>query len=256
MVEYFKITLTAELLFSKCMEIHQYDSIPSTNTVLLEMSKKDAKSWTVAWTSKQTRGKGYAGNIWDSENGKNLAFSLLIKSDLTYEELIFFNQWICNSICEFLRNYTKEVFVKWPNDIIIKNKKVCGVLIETHKSDNQLNIITGIGLNINQINFQNLPKAGSLATETDQMYDIEEILSGLLTKLENSYYQIQNKEWDFIMGNYNSKLFRKNKISVFKAGDKLFNGIIEFVDEAGLLNVKLEDDSIHKYKNKEIELLY
>ncbi|SMC44908.1 biotin--[acetyl-CoA-carboxylase] ligase [Moheibacter sediminis] len=238
------------------MEIHQYDSIPSTNTVILEMSKKDAKSWTVVWTSNQTEGKGYAGNVWRTEKDKNLAVSFLINSDLNYEKLVHFNQWICNCICEFLENYSDEVCVKWPNDIIIKNKKVCGVLIETHKSENQLNIITGIGLNVNQTYFENLNKAGSLASQTDQIYDIEEILSGLLTKLESSYYLIQNKEWNLIMKTYNSKLFRKDKVSVFKKENELFNGIIQFVDESGFLHVKLENEEIKLFKNKELEMMY
>lgn len=238
------------------MEIHQYDLASSTNTVLLEMSKKDAKSWTVVWTSNQTQGKGYAGNTWNSEKDKNLAVSILIKNDLDYKEMIFFNQWICISVCELLEKYSDDVCVKWPNDIIIKNKKVCGILIETHKSEDQLNIIVGIGLNINQTQFENLQKAGSLATQTNQFYDIEEILSCLLTKLENSYSLIENKEWDFIIKNYNSKLFRKDKVSVFKKGNELFNGIIQFVDDAGLLNLKLEDESVYKFKHKEIELLY
>lgn len=238
------------------MEIHRYDSVSSTNTVLLEMSKKDAKSWTVVWTTNQTQGKGYAENIWTSEKGKNLAVSLLICSDLNYHELVFFNQWICNSICELLAEFSDEVYVKWPNDIIIKNKKVCGVLIETHRLDNQITIIIGIGLNINQTDFGNLQKAGSLATQTGQTYDIDEILSCLLTKLQTSYHLIQNRKWDFIIETYNSKLFRKNRVSVFKKEDELFNGIIQFVDESGLLNVKLENELFSKFKNKEIELLY
>lgn len=238
------------------MEIYRYDSLSSTNAVLMEMSKKSAKSWTVVWTSNQTQGKGYAGNIWSSEKDKNLAVSLLIINDLNYKEMIFFNQWICNSVCELLEEYAEEVFVKWPNDIIIKNKKVCGILIETYKSENQLNIISGIGLNINQTNFENLNKASSLATQTNQNYEIEEILSGLLTKLENSYHWIENKKWETIIENYNSKLFRKEKVSVFKKENELFNGIIQSVDESGLLHVKLENNEIKSFKNKEIELMY
>lgn len=238
------------------MEIHRYESLSSTNSQLFELSKKNAKSWTVIWTSHQTQGKGYSGNSWISEFGKNIAVSVLIKNDLHYSELIYFNQWVCNVICDFLSSYTEDVSVKWPNDIIIKNKKVCGVLIETHKIDNQLNIITGIGLNVNQINFDLLLKAGSLSTQTGQIYNLEEILSGLLTKLKSSYHLIEKREWESIIEKYNSKLFRKDKVSVFKIEDELFNGIIQSVDESGLLNVKLENGSINKFKHKEIELMY
>lgn len=238
------------------MEIHHYESVSSTNAVLMEMSKKSAKSWTVIWTADQTNGKGYSGNLWLSEKNKNLAVSILIKSDLNYKELIFFNQWVCNCICEFLEIYSDEVEVKWPNDIIVKNKKVCGILIETYKSENQLNIISGIGLNVNQTNFKNLPKAGSMATQTKENYDLEEILSGLLTKLENSYHLIENKNWQQIIETYNSKLFRKDLISDFKVADEIFNGTIQSVDEFGILHVKLENNEVKSFKNKEIELMY
>ena len=238
------------------MEILRYDSLSSTNAVLLEMSKKSAKSWTAIWTSDQTQGKGYAGNVWTSEKNKNIAVSLLIINNLNYSELIYFNEWVCNCICELLENYSNEVFVKWPNDIIIKNKKVCGVLIETYKSDNQMNIIIGIGLNVNQEDYSHLPKAGSIFTQTGKKLDLEEILSDLLTKLESSYDFIQNKNWNSIIETYNSNLFRKNKVSAFQSENQIFNGIIQEVNELGLLKVKLENNEFKEFKHKEIELLY
>ena len=238
------------------MEILRYDSLSSTNAVLLEMSKKSAKSWTAIWTSDQTQGKGYAGNVWTSEKNKNIAVSLLIINNLNYSELIYFNEWVCNCICELLENYSNEVFVKWPNDIIIKNKKVCGVLIETYKSDNQMNIIIGIGLNVNQEDYSHLPKAGSIFTQTGNKLDLEEILSDLLTKLESSYDFIQNKDWNSIIETYNSNLFRKNKVSAFQSENQIFNGIIQEVNELGLLKVKLENNEFKEFKHKEIELLY
>lgn len=238
------------------MDIHYFETLPSTNTALLEMSKKGAKSWTAVWTKNQTRGRGYTGNRWETEKDKNIALSILITNDLNYQELIYFNQWVCNSICSFLSKQHKETYVKWPNDIIIKNKKVGGILIETHKFDNQLNIITGIGINVNQTEFPGLSKAGSLATANNQFYDIDEILSGILTKLEDSYFQIQNKEWNSILENYNSKLFLKDQPSLFKVENQFFQGTIQQVDEWGLLHVKVEDGIVKSFKNKEIQMIY
>ncbi len=237
------------------MEIHRYESLSSTNSELLEFSKKNAKSWTVIWTSDQTQGKGYSGNRWISESEKNIAVSVLIKSDLNYSELIYFNQWVCNVIYDFLSRFSEYVFVKWPNDIIIKDKKVCGVLIETHKSDNQINIITGIGLNVNQTDFEFLPKAGSLATQTNRKHNIEEILSGLLTELESSYHLIENKEWKKISLDYNKRLFLLNQKAIFLKNNELIEGIIKGVDEQGQLFIEIEGQNYH-FQHKEIELKY
>ncbi|MFV0505017.1 MAG: biotin--[acetyl-CoA-carboxylase] ligase, partial [Lachnospirales bacterium] len=102
------------------MEIYKYDSLSSTNSELMELSKKNAKSWTVVWTSHQTQGKGYSGNHWESEKDKNLAVSILIKSKIDYFELIYLNQWVCNVLYRYLHQFSDDVSVKWPNDIILK----------------------------------------------------------------------------------------------------------------------------------------
>lgn len=238
------------------MEIIRYKSAESTNSLLLELSKKSAKSWTVIWTSNQTAGKGYAGNEWILEKDKNIALSLLIKCDLAYEELIYFNQWVCNAVAKALADYSDQVFVKWPNDIIIDNKKVSGILIETHKSDGQLNIVVGIGLNVNQINFKNFPKAGSMATQIGKEFDLDVILSALLTELEHSYDWIENKEWDSISKNYHSKLFRIGEWSDFKESNGEFKGIIQGVNRFGQLEVKLEDGEVKRFAHKGIEMFY
>lgn len=238
------------------MEILKYKSVSSTNTILLDLSKKNAKSWTVVWTSEQTDGRGYTGNRWISEPGKNIAVSVLIKCELKYAELIYFNKWVCNVLYEVLTVYSDEVFVKWPNDIILKNKKVGGVLIETHKANNELNIVTGIGLNVNQINFKSFPNASSLAIQTEREYNLEEILADLLTKMEKTYDLIETKKWNQISEAYNAHLFRRNKISSFKKDETVFEGEILVVNEFGQLKVLLNDATIKVFNHKEIELIY
>ncbi|MGB6083579.1 biotin--[acetyl-CoA-carboxylase] ligase [Moheibacter sp.] len=238
------------------MEIYHFESLPSTNSKLLELSKKNAKSWTVVSTFEQTAGKGYSGNQWTSEPNKNIAVSVLIKSELNYSELIYFNQWLCNTVAEYLKRFSDEVYVKWPNDIIIHNKKVCGILIETHRSESQLNIISGIGVNVNQTDFKLLPKAGSLATQTGKEFDLEEILSDLLTELVSSYRQIENREWENIFSNYNQNLFRLNQASEFMIKEEEFEAIIRGVDESGQLILENAAGELMKYPHKSIELIY
>lgn len=238
------------------MEIHKFESIPSTNSALVEFSKKNAKSWTVFWTPNQTKGRGYNGNQWLINPNENLAVSILIKSELTYQDLIFFNQWVSNVVHEMISQYSPDVFVKWPNDIILKDKKICGILIETHKSGNELNIIVGLGININQTQFGNISKAGSLTSLLHQKFEIEEILSALLTKMKDSFHLIQNKNWSIIHSQYNKNLYRKGMIAKFKLKEEEWEGIIQGVDENGLLILQFENQNIQKFQHKEIELIY
>lgn len=238
------------------MQVIKFESIPSTNSTLLEFSKKGAKSWTCIWTSNQTAGRGYAGNDWLSQLDKNLAVSILLKVELDFHELIVLNKWVCNHLRRYLSLYSPMVSVKWPNDIIMRNKKVCGVLIETHKIDKQLNIIIGIGLNINQTQFEALPNAGSILTQTGAENEIEEILSGLLTELKDNFYEIQEKLFTKIVDEYNLHLFRKDRVSVFEKEGVKFNGMIEGVDQEGRLLVKLEDGTNVALMHKDVKLHY
>jgi BirA family biotin operon repressor/biotin-[acetyl-CoA-carboxylase] ligase len=236
------------------MEIIYFESLPSTNTALLAMSKKHAKSWTAIWTSEQSGGRGYAGNKWQSENGKNIAVSLLIKSNLDYETIVFFNEMVCNAIRKYLSGFSDEIFVKWPNDIILKNKKICGILIETHKAENSLNLIVGIGLNVNQLRFENLPNAGSLASILHREFDLKEILSALLTEIQKDYRLLEQKEFDLIQNEYNRYLYKKGKIAAFEKNGLRFNGIIQSVNHLGQLEILNEKGEIEKFNHKELTL--
>lgn len=238
------------------MDILYYKSIPNTNTKLLELSKKNAKSWTALWTANQTKGRGYSGNKWNAEPNQNIALSLLIVSELNYDELIYFNQWISNSVASVLKRICNQVYVKWPNDLIIADKKVCGILIETRKRGNEMFIVTGIGLNVNQTNFENTPKASSLRLLTDQEYDLKVILSEILTEFKSTYYQIENKDWIKISEIYESALFKKDELGVFKENNLIFEAIIQGVSPKGELILKMRDGQIRYFAHKAVELLY
>ncbi|MET3732105.1 biotin--[acetyl-CoA-carboxylase] ligase [Moheibacter stercoris] len=238
------------------MEIHKFDTIPSTNSALMDFSKKNAKSWTVFWTSNQTNGRGYSGNHWESNQDQNLAVSVLIKTELTYQELIYFNQWISNVVRKVISSYVPSAFVKWPNDIIAETKKVSGILVETYKHENQMNIVVGVGINVNQTHFGELSKAGSLASITGKNYDIEEILSDFLTEMQASFVQIEQKQWEYIQNTYLTHLFRKDVPSEFLKNQEIFSGIIRGVDSSGLLLVELSNRELKTFQHKEVELIY
>lgn len=238
------------------MEIHKFDTIPSTNSALMDFSKKNAKSWTVFWTSNQTNGRGYSGNHWESNKDQNLAVSVLIKTELTYQELIYFNQWISNVVRKVISSYVPSAFVKWPNDIIAETKKVSGILVETYKHENQMNIVVGVGVNVNQTHFGELSKAGSLASITGQNYILEEILSDFLTEMQDSFVQIELKQWEYIQNTYLTHLFRKDVPSEFLKNQEIFSGIIRGVDSSGLLLVELSNGELKTFQHKEVELIY
>ncbi|MDK7675900.1 biotin--[acetyl-CoA-carboxylase] ligase [Weeksella virosa] len=237
-------------------ELHIFDTLPSTNSYLLDLTKKNAKDWVVIYAKDQTQGKGYAGSTWKTNAGENLTFSFSITTDLSYPELIFLNEWVANVLRDFLVPYLPQVWVKWPNDVIANDKKLVGVLIESFQRDQQMYTVVGVGLNVNQTRFESNHKASSLKLLTDRTYDLLALLADLMAGFQARFYQIQEKNFDDIHQTYQTYLYRKDVLSTFRAADKVFLGWIRKTDSDGKLWIELENNELKSFLHKEIELLY
>lgn len=225
----------------------------STNEVILNYHS-DNQPTLGLYTFHQLNGKGQYGNKWHMPKDKNLAYSFLIpKSKISIpNDLLNFHTALI--VRDFLANLThNNIFVKWPNDIIINRKKVCGILIESIKIKNEFYYIIGIGINVLQKNFEDLSKAGSIYTQTSQKFD----LSDFSTKFHRyfSEYIIKPKN-DEILNSYNTHLFGKGIVSTFLKNEIPQNGIIQYADEKGFIWIDLEQEGLQKFFHKEIEMLY
>ena len=145
------------------MKLIKLDAIDSTNEFLKGLSKKqELENFTVVSAEKQTKGKGQMGAIWASDASKNLIMSVLVKDFLSgIDQLFNLNIVVSLAVIEVLESLNiPNLSIKWPNDIMSYNKKIGGILIENSiKSDGTIISIVGLGLNVNQIDFENLPKA-------------------------------------------------------------------------------------------------
>lgn len=210
---------------------------------------------TTVYTFDQTKGRGQYGNTWDTLTDQNLAFSFCVQKDKIYYSNSLFNYYTAVLFQKFFANLTNaEVKIKWPNDLILKNKKFAGILIEAKKVNNVEVFIIGIGVNVLQTDFQNLPKAGSILTETGKSCDLHKLAEDLFSFLnENISAEISE---EIILENFNQHLFRKNEVSVFEIKRFRQNGIIKNADSDGYLWIELENEGLQKFFHKEIELLY
>ena len=147
--------------------------------------------------------------------------------------------------------------IKWPNDIMSYAKKVGGILIENSiKSDGSIHSIVGLGLNINQINFESLPKASSLAVICSKEFDKEKVLVLIVENIKGKL-QLWNELSDSFWKEYATKLFKKGQAVAFSnEGNQKFMGIIQGVSSIGKLQILLEDDAIAEFNIKEIQMLY
>lgn len=232
------------IYFKKCAST-QDEIIDFINTHHL------TEDFLAVYTFNQTKGRGQYGNSWEAKPQENLAYSFAVKIkniNLSYNLLNFYTAIL---VRDFIANLTKtDVKIKWPNDLILKNKKICGMLFEK-KGDY---IIAGIGINILQQNFESLPKAASILTQTNVSYDLESFVNGLHQYIFKNI--LTDNFPENILELYNFYLYKKEEISVFEKNKTRQNGIIKNADELGNLWVDLEHEGLQKFFHKEIEMLY
>ena len=242
------------------MRIIKLNAIDSTSSYLKELYVKNmVEDYTVVIANYQTRGRGQMGTVWDSEKGKNLMFSLF--KDLSMHD-VEFPFYICMAISLSILKTLKELnvpdlYIKWPNDILSADKKICGILIENVIKNKLNSTIIGIGINVNQTEFNALHKASSLKNITGVQYDLDEILYNIIKNTKYYSSLLEEAKYDDVKNEYEMNLFRKNKPSTFKnANGELFSGFIKGVTKYGKLQVLLEDEIVKKFDLKEIQLLY
>lgn len=228
----------------------------STNDEIINLLKShDGIKELTLYTFDQTKGRGQYGNTWDTAPNQNLAFSMALLQKEVSQSDILFNFHTANILRDFIAKKTEtKVEVKWPNDIIIHHKKVSGMLIEKKKIGKNVYFIVGIGLNLLQRNFQNLPKAGSILTQTKKEFDLENWTKEMHAFfLEKVFEPVSLEE---ILDQYHHFLFKKDEVSVFEIDKIRQNGIIKKVDEQGYLWIDLENEGLKRFYHKEIKLLY
>jgi BirA family biotin operon repressor/biotin-[acetyl-CoA-carboxylase] ligase len=243
------------------MYIIKLDAIDSTNSYLKAMAAINLpKDFTVVVANHQTKGRGQMGTVWQTEEGKNLTASVFKEvSALNVEKQFYISMVVALAICKTLRQLKiPQLSIKWPNDILSANKKICGTLIENVIKQNQLKgSVIGFGLNVNQKNFEDLPMASSMNLLTGVLFNKDEVLSAVLTQLQFYFKLLESKDYAEIKKQYEALLFRKDKPSTFKNEDgTTFSGIIKGVTETGKLNVWTEDDVIKTFDLKQVTLLY
>ena len=158
----------------------------------------------------------------------------------------------------FVKLKIPNVAIKWANDILADKKKICGILIENQfKSTSEILSIVGIGINVNQENFINLPQATSLKNCTNQEFNKDEILLLFLNQFQNNINLYKKEGAAFFWNLYHEKLFKKDIPMAFENADKVkFMGIIKQVMPNGLLQLELESDSLQLFDIKELKMLY
>lgn len=167
------------------------DSVNSTNKYCKDNIDK-LSSFDIVIANEQTSGYGRFNRNWHQEKGNSIALSLVYKSNINLAEVGRFSIVTSVSILNVLLKYIDNVAVKWPNDILINDKKVCGILVETLNCDGLTNLIIGVGLNVNNTDFKNDLSniATSLFIEKKKMTNIDLITDEIILEMFNNITNI------------------------------------------------------------------
>ncbi|MBT8271042.1 MAG: biotin--[acetyl-CoA-carboxylase] ligase [Bacteroidia bacterium] len=243
------------------MDIIKLNAIDSTNSYLRQLcTTQELQDLTVVMTKLQLNGRGQMGTTWYSEAGKNLTCSVFKAIDgLPLDQSFAVSMVTSLAMIRTLKRFNiPRLRIKWPNDILSENLKICGILIENVTKNYRIEAsILGIGLNVNQTFFSDLPQATSLKNITGNIFDLEELLMSIQEDLKFYFNRFKGSSFEAIKLEYEDILFRRGKPSTFRDGSgEQFPGFIKGVDGSGNLIVRLEDDLIQTFGLKEIQLLY
>ncbi len=243
------------------MNIIKLSAIDSTNTYLKQLVKETLlQDETVVLTNRQLSGRGQIGNGWLSREGQSLTFSMFKAFDgMQTERQFMISMAVSLAIVKALKSFNvPQIAIKWPNDILSANRKIGGILIENVLEGSFIKYsIIGIGLNVNETDFPNLPQASSMKLETGKNFQLEEVLDTILKNVFKNLNNLSAMDFSELKRLYENNLFRKKMVSVFETPESSrFNGIIKGVSDIGELLVETENDPLQKFQLKEVKLIY
>ena len=241
------------------MKIIKLDAIDSTNSYLKRLlTKGKLDDLTVVVSKHQTKGKGRNENIWENEASLNLAFSIYKKfKKLHVDDKFMLNVISSLSVFQLLKeNNLNKMKIKWPNDIMTGRRKISGILIENSVKGKLINeSVIGVGINVNQKKFDELPNATSILIETGSEFSLDSLAHRLAEIFRKKFLQFEKNEED-LLENYNNQLFLKNIDSNFIGLDnKRFYGKIVSVNKRGELRIKKTDRQEINYSENSIKFL-
>lgn len=234
------------------------DEIDSTNNEAKRLAREGAKEGTLIIADCQKSGKGRMGRVWSSPSGEGIWMSLILRPSILPREASQLTLIAGVAMAEAIEKVTGlTAEIKWPNDIVIHQKKVCGILTEMSAQIEGIEyVVLGIGVNVNMIAFtEELPYATSLAIEGKREYSRKQIIARFLEIFEEDYkVYTQQPNLHFIKERYEARcitLHKKVKL-IMKDEEKVAQALE--INEEGELVVKLEEGSIEEIASGEVSV--
>lgn len=212
--------------------IIRLDSVSSTQDILFRLAALGAGEGATVVARHQTTGRGRAGRTWVAPPGEALLFSVLFRPDLSPDRLSPLSILIADAIATTLADrFEIQPAIKWPNDVLVDGRKLCGILIQARPGI----AVAGIGLNLSS-RPDNLPEgATSLEAATGRTVNADALLNDLLGSIEVRYRELLEGGFDEAMRRVNATLHLRGEEVVLRDGDRTLQGRVQCVREDGAL---------------------
>lgn len=237
--------------------IHK-ESLESTQTLAHQLALEGEKHGTIVVADEQTQGRGRVSRKWFSPKGKSISMSMILRPNiLPYlaPQLTLLTATVLANVLDEHCNVKPQI--KWPNDILINDKKMAGILTEMQAEQDQvLYVIIGIGMNINHTkdDFSDdlLKKATSLRIETNKSWEMLPIIQEILTTFEHKYSNFLERGFDPVKHDWENYGFRLHERLHIKTGNQEWEGVFLGIAEDGALLAQKEDGTTEKVYSAEI----
>lgn len=223
-------------------QLYVLAKVDSTNTYAATQCKAGkASCGSVYFTHEQTQGRGQKGRKWVSEKSKNLLFSFVLDIEtLPADKIFHLMQMASLGVYDYVSYHLTQradIKIKWVNDIYVGDKKIAGILIDKIRVAQRKTAIIGIGCNLNQRDFSELPQHSvtSLCLEKQRSFTLLEELQYLLIFLQNRYEQLYRHSFSVLHEAYNAALYQKNKYIQMQSAGGLQTFLVKYIDPQGYL---------------------
>jgi len=235
-------------------KIHYFDYLASTMDLAMQLGMRGSAAGTLVLAESQTKGRGRLGRSWSSPKYKGLYLSLLLRPGILPAASPILTLLSAVSICEAIKKVTAlEPQIKWPNDVLIHNKKVAGILTEMNAEADKVNfVVIGIGLNVNNDKKSLVAQATSLKEQAGAALDRLILLQELLRRIENNYFLLEDKGARFIIDKWRSlSLTLGRQVKVY-CQHKHIEGSAVDIDEDGTLLIRKDSGIIQKVSSGDV----
>ncbi len=239
-------------------KLYFFNEVNSTNTKAKEIANEIIDNKALVYSRTQQQGRGRLGRTFLSNNQSGLWLSYIYKPTITPEKATIFTLAASVAVCKLLKKECQlDAKIKWPNDIIISGKKLCGILTEMSCEMDKINyIIVGIGLNVSQLSFDDSIKdiATSLYLETGQKYDRGLLIGGLCYNMDNVYEQIINNKIPDIISEWKKYALPMGQNIIIHKGKEQIEATTITINDSGHLMVREVNGEVNAYQSGEISI--